>query len=118
MILFINTTEKSFIKVALKDGGEVLILEKIAVDRTQAEKLLPAVENILKKKKLKLKDIEKIEVENGGGSFTSLRIGVATANALGFALGVPVVGIDGSTKKVSGLNVVEPRYDREPDIKK
>jgi tRNA threonylcarbamoyladenosine biosynthesis protein TsaB len=129
MILYINTTENSFIEVALKNGDEVLILEKIAVDRTQAEKLLPAVESILKKKKLKLKNIKGIEVENRGGSFTSLRIGVATANALGFALGVPVVGADSSERQTlppppappragGGIfNVVEPKYSGEPDIR-
>ncbi|MFA5247804.1 MAG: tRNA (adenosine(37)-N6)-threonylcarbamoyltransferase complex dimerization subunit type 1 TsaB [Patescibacteria group bacterium] len=117
MILSINTTNNSFIEISLKKAGEVLVVEKIAVDRTQAEKLLPAIEKILKKQKIKLKDLEKIEVENRGGSFTSLRIGVATANALGFSLGIPVVGADGESKEIDGISIVEPEYSGEPDIK-
>ncbi|MFH1536127.1 MAG: hypothetical protein ABIC96_03620 [Patescibacteria group bacterium] len=33
-----------------------------------------------------------IEVETGPGSFTGLRVGVSVANALGFALNIPVNG--------------------------
>ncbi|MBI2019279.1 hypothetical protein HYS95_01250 [Candidatus Daviesbacteria bacterium] len=38
------------------------------------------------------RDLEGIEVETGPGSFTGLRVGVSVANALGFALGIPVNG--------------------------
>ncbi len=117
MTLYINTTLKEYMEIGLKKNGEILVVKKMPVDRTQAEKLLPAVENILKKQKLKLKDLKKIEVENRGGSFTSLRIGVVTANALGYSLGIPVIGTDGTNKNVDGLNVVEPKYSGEPDVK-
>ncbi len=117
MILYINTTPKEYMEIGLKEDDKILVMEKIPVERTQAEKLLPAVENILKKQKLKLKDLKKIEVENRGGSFTSLRIGVVTANALGYSLGIPVSGTDGFNKKVDGLSVVKPKYSGEPDIK-
>ena len=52
----------------------------------------------------------------GQGSFTSLRLGLATANALAYALNIPVEDQDGQVLKVSGLQIVEPRYDREPKI--
>jgi tRNA threonylcarbamoyladenosine biosynthesis protein TsaB len=116
MILSIDTTNSQEMEICLKQGKDVLLSQKVAVERTQAEKLLPAIEKILQKKKMKIKDLESIEVNNSGGSFTSLRIGVATANALGFALGIPVVGTAGSAKKVGEISIVEPAYDREPDI--
>ena len=114
MIIFINTLDKKEMEIRLSQGGKTLASQKIPAERAQAEKLLLAVSAILKKAKLKLKDIEAIEVENSGGSFTSLRIGVATANALGFALGVPVKGMVGGIKNVAGIDIVEPVYDREP----
>ena len=42
----------------------------------------------------KIKDISEIEVNTGPGSFTGLRVGVSIANALGWALGIPVNGKD------------------------
>ncbi|HTW96268.1 MAG TPA: tRNA (adenosine(37)-N6)-threonylcarbamoyltransferase complex dimerization subunit type 1 TsaB [Candidatus Methylomirabilis sp.] len=116
MILAIDTTDNIFIKILLKKDSGILAQEKIRAERAQGEKLLPAIESLLQKNKFKLKDIEEVEVDNSGGSFTSLRIGVATANALGFALGVPVRGLAGQAKKVAGIDIIEPVYDREPDI--
>ncbi|MFH0973018.1 MAG: hypothetical protein V1768_03475 [Patescibacteria group bacterium] len=87
----------------------------------QAEKLLPAIDKLLKKNKIKLSDIKKIQVENQGGSFTALRIGVVTANALGYALGIPVEGTQKlenrqqitdsrNQKSKNNFSVVEPIY--------
>jgi tRNA A37 threonylcarbamoyladenosine modification protein TsaB len=118
MNLYLNTLDNKQIEVRLREGGRILLSQKVAAERAQGEKLLPAVEEILKRARLGLKDIEIIEVENHGGSFTSSRIGVAAANALGFALGVPVRGTASQSKRVAGTDIVEPVYDREPDIGK
>ena len=63
--------------------------------------------------------MKKIKVENYGGSFTSLRIGVITANALAYALKIPVEAnskINHKNKKFGLYSIVEPVYDREPNI--
>lgn len=117
MILYINTTKNNFIELALKEEGNEIGRKEIKSDFDQAKKLLPGIEDILKKNKKDLKDIRGIEVENKGGSFTSLRIGVVTANALGFALGVSVKAGAG-VKKGKDFDIVEPVYDREPNIGK
>lgn len=52
--------------------------------------LLPFIYEIIDKKKKKITDLTKIEVNTGPGSFTGLRIGVAVASAIGWALGVKV----------------------------
>lgn len=49
------------------------------------------------------KTLEAIGVVSGPGSFTALRVGVATAQGLGLALGVPVVSIGTLEALVSGL---------------
>ncbi len=49
-------------------------------------------------------------------SFTSLRIGIAAANALAFAWGIKVEDEQGRFKKSNGLQIVEPIYDREANI--
>lgn len=119
MILHIDTTKDHKIEVIFKDDGKQIIRKNISAKYAQAEKLLPLIDKILKEKKFNLKDIEKIEVENRGGGFTALRIGVLTANALGYALGVRVVS--NAECRMSNLgnkkfSIVMPIYDREPNI--
>lgn len=116
MILYIDTTLKSrIILKLLEDGLEVAHMEEEA-PYMQAEKLLPALEKILKKNKFKLQDIKKIEVNNDGGTFTSLRIGVTTANALAFALKIPIKGTSGKPLKKGNLSIIKPKYNAEPKI--
>jgi hypothetical protein len=76
-------------------------------ERASGEKLLLAIDEIIKEAKIKLTDLKKIEVENKGGSFTSLRVGVTVANALGFALGILVEGKDLGSYKVIKLKVTK-----------
>lgn len=120
MVLHIDTTEKGFIEILVMDKKKTVAGKRISVSMKEAEKLLPMVENLLKKAKINLKKIKKIQVANQGGTFTSLRIGVITANALGYALGVPVKGQKNKkTRKQENkkkIYIVEPIYDREPNI--
>ncbi|MDO9399664.1 MAG: tRNA (adenosine(37)-N6)-threonylcarbamoyltransferase complex dimerization subunit type 1 TsaB [bacterium] len=121
MILYIDTTKNDQVTIVVKDGNREVATKVFSAPHQQAERLLPEIDKLLKIKKIKLQDLKKIEIENSGGSFTSLRIGVATANALGYALGIPVVGFGGETKIVKNkdnqeFSVVEPIYDREPNI--
>lgn len=121
MTLYINTTQNNLIEIAVKDKNKLVAYKKFKSRRTQAEKLLPAIEKLLKANKLKLGNLHGIEVENRGGSFTSLRIGVVTANALAYALDIAVTGQGKIEVAKSGkrtFNVVEPIYDREPEITK
>lgn len=118
MTLYINTTQNNSIEISLKDKNKLVAAKKFKSNRTQAEKLLPAIEKLLKANKFKLSDLESVEVENRGGSFTSLRIGVVTANALAYALGIAVLGSRKSKVKSQKFSVVEPLYDREPEITK
>ncbi|MBU4216811.1 hypothetical protein L6270_03215 [Candidatus Parcubacteria bacterium] len=117
MHLIINTAENNKISLSLKDGE--IFIDKMAVESkfTQAEKLLPLIDELLLKNHKKLSGINKISVANRGEGFTSLRIGVVTANALGYALGVPVFSIsDEKTETNNEFDVIKPAYSREPNI--
>ena len=57
------------------------------------ERLLPLARELLERAGLPWAAIERIAVGVGPGTFTGLRIGVATARALGQSLGVPVAGV-------------------------
>lgn len=75
--------------VAVLARGEVFE-EPVPQDRRASEELLPAIERCLARADLRLPDCDRIAVCSGPGSFTGLRIGLATAWALGRAAGVPV----------------------------
>jgi len=104
MILSLDTTETKNIFVELRslDGKTIAKLSENQQQGSQA--LLPMIMKILKKNKFTLKNISKIEVNPGPGSFTGTRVGVSVANALSFALQVPVNGKKGK--------IVLPIYDK------
>lgn len=125
MELYINTIKNNCqeIEIKLVDNKKVKAQKLIKAHRQQAEKLLPGVEKLLKEKNLEIKKIKRIKVVNRGGSFTALRIGVITANALGFTSGVLVEGMTGdqmklkkTLKKDRKFAIVKPIYDKEPNI--
>jgi len=119
MTLYINTVSHDEIIIALKQGAKLIAQKKIAAYRAQAEKLLPGIDKLLKARKIKLSALWKIVVANQGGSFTSLRIGVITANALAYALKIPVVAEPKTAKKnkkFGAYSIVEPIYASEPNI--
>ncbi len=97
MILYINTKDQKQIVVSLKKDGKV-VKELSEQNEYGSQVLLPLISKLLDREKMSFKDLKEkekeieIEVETGPGSFTGLRVGVSVANALGFALNIPVNG--------------------------
>lgn len=87
----IDTADNKKITVGLNiDAKEYIKTEKITSNKTQI--ILPMINKILKKHSLKPKDLSEIRINTGPGSFTGLRVGLAIANALSFALKIPING--------------------------
>ncbi len=99
MRLFIDTTDSQKTIVGLGEKQQ-----EFKTKKHKSQRLLELIDQILKKQKKTLEDITEIKVNLGPGSFTGLRVGIAVANALGWALKVPING-----KKVGQL--VEPKYE-------
>ena len=78
-----------FPAVALFSGGRVFV-ERLPRDRRASEDLLPAVRRVLAAANIDLAACARIAVCAGPGSFTGLRVGLATAWGLGRSLGIPV----------------------------
>lgn len=89
MILHINTSDRKKIEVALKEEGKIIAF-KFAENDFGSQVLLNLITEILKENDLEFKDLKGIEVEKGPGSYTGLKVGASVANALGFALKIPV----------------------------
>jgi len=121
MDLVIDTGNKKYIYIALKQGNKVLAEKKQTAERKQSELLLASIDKLLKNNNFKISDIDVIYVNPAGDSFSALRIGVVTANALGFALKIPVKVLNSSEIGClynKNFNIVEPKYNKEPNITK
>jgi tRNA threonylcarbamoyladenosine biosynthesis protein TsaB len=78
---------------ALVRGEQVLCEITLPGKRTFSEKLLPAIDDLLKNAGKCMDDLDLIAVTRGPGSFTGLRIGLATVKGLAYTKGIPVVGV-------------------------
>lgn len=90
--LFIDTSNSSKTDVTLTTDGVKKEYSEVTNLNTKSQNVLSLIEKSLQGEGLKLKDITEIKVHPGPGSFTGTRVGVSVANALGWALGVPVNG--------------------------
>ncbi|HXW35661.1 MAG TPA: tRNA (adenosine(37)-N6)-threonylcarbamoyltransferase complex dimerization subunit type 1 TsaB [Acidimicrobiales bacterium] len=91
MLLLAIETATEAAGVALADDTGPIVEISTAVGRRHAETLVPAVESACRFANVALSEVSAVAVDIGPGLFTGLRVGVGTAKALGFALGVPVV---------------------------
>ena len=79
--------------VALIDGDELLEHRVRKVVFNHGSSLLETIDQILEERTVELADIDLFCVGLGPGSFTGLRVGLATAKALSRAVDSPIVGV-------------------------
>ena len=78
MNLLAIETSSPVLSVAIKKSGAKLRHATVQGYMKHAENLLPVIDRLLKKEKLKIGDIDAFLISRGPGSFTGLRIGFAT----------------------------------------
>ncbi|MDN6431130.1 tRNA (adenosine(37)-N6)-threonylcarbamoyltransferase complex dimerization subunit type 1 TsaB [Corynebacterium flavescens] len=92
-VLAIDTATTDLV-TGLVDPASGLIAERILKDtRAHNEMLIPTITELLEAAGMAFADIDAVVVGCGPGPFTGLRVGMATASAVGDALGVPVHGV-------------------------
>ena len=76
-------------------GGVEGVLASMQVTRSRrhAETLVPAIRFTCEVAQISLAEVRVIAVDIGPGLFTGLRVGMATANGLAQALGLPMIGL-------------------------
>ena len=91
-ILSIDTSSNLCAVAVLEDT--ILIKENILDDtKNHSEKIMPVIAQTLKEANLKLNDIDLIVCDKGPGSFTGIRIGVATVMSFVDSLNLNAIGI-------------------------
>lgn len=124
MILTIRT-DKPEAEIGLYDSDKKLSYETWQAHRELAETIHKKIDELLNKSSNSLGDLEGIVVFKGPGSFTGLRIGLSVANALAYALEVPIVACDGDDWIADGLQKLQagendkialPEYGSPPHV--
>ena len=90
--------------VALTDEQALLAEYTLNRGNTHSESLLPMVESVLTKAGVTVADIDLFAVSAGPGSFTGVRIGVATIKGLAFGQEKPCVGVSTLEALAQNLN--------------
>lgn len=92
MILGIETSVEN-VGVALGDHNGIRASAAISSDRKHAESLTPMIQFVLHQAECAMSDVSAIAVDIGPGLFTGMRVGIATAQSLAWALDVPVIPV-------------------------
>lgn len=95
MILFIDTHD-DLITIALKNDNELYIKTQIS-EYAHSVYTMPLIEELFKVNNLDIKDLKKIIVVNGPGSFTGIRIGLSIAKTMAYALKISINTISSLT---------------------
>jgi len=93
MILLALDTSSIVATVALMEDDKLIGEYTINHKRTHSQKLMPMIAELLESCETDMEHVHYVAVAEGPGSFTGLRIGVATAKGLAHAMNIPVVGI-------------------------
>ncbi|PUA81741.1 tRNA (adenosine(37)-N6)-threonylcarbamoyltransferase complex dimerization subunit type 1 TsaB [Nocardioides currus] len=86
-------TATPLVSVALHDGADVVAERFSELPMKHGEQLAPLIEAVLTDTGLVRQDLTAVAVGVGPGPFTGMRVGIVTAQALGFGLEIPVYGV-------------------------
>jgi len=94
MILVIDTSG-SVCAAGIYDAGASVLVASISetLGKGHAERLIPMVDEVLTQAGMTLREMTRIAVTVGPGSFTGIRVGVAAARGFALSLGIPAVGV-------------------------
>ena len=106
-ILAIDTSSKNC-SIALLEDTNLIAQKHIDDEKTHSQKLMPLIDEVLKKCKLTLNDLDLLSCSIGPGSFTGVRIGVSTVKAFADVTNIPISPV--SSLEGLAYNVLNSHY--------
>ena len=91
-ILHMDTAQETAFTCLSKDGECIDVLFN-QVQKDHASFLHPAIAQLLKQNQLDFSDLDAIAVTKGPGSYTGIRVGMAAAKGIAFAINKPFIAI-------------------------
>lgn len=88
-ILFIDTSS-FFVNIAITNGDRILIKIQKEIKSDMSSIILPIIRDSFNSVDFELKDLDKIFVVNGPGSFTGIRVGVSIAKTIAWGFNIPI----------------------------
>lgn len=92
MILYIDTSS-SYLYTGILENGKIVFEIKKEYDHELSRTALPEIVSMFENNAIEPKEINKIIVVNGPGSFTGIRIGITIAKVYAWSLKVPITTI-------------------------
>ncbi len=95
--------------VCLSFNEECVALKISPTQKESASWIQPAIKTLLAEQKVSLNKIAAVSLSNGPGSYTGLRVGMATAKGLCYALNIPLITIN--TLKMMAVSAIHEEAD-------
>lgn len=93
MNLYIDTSS-SYLYTAIVNDNELICEIKKEFGQELSKEALPHIASMFEQNKIKPKDIKKIIIVNGPGSFTGIRIGLTIAKVYAWSLNIPIITVN------------------------
>jgi len=110
LLLHIDTAVENA-SVCISKNGELIGIAENKNQKDHATWIQPAIQSLMKEAVYNLKELNAVAVSNGPGSYTGLRVGLATAKGLCYALNIPLLTL--STLEIMTRAAIE----NTPDFK-
>ena len=95
----------------LDQRGVAIACRTCSLESPSSGALLQAIGTLLRSRRIPITALRGIDVTPGPGKFSRVRLGVVTANALAWALGVPL------SVRGKRVRIARPEYGAEPHIR-
>ena len=110
MILLIDTALSSA-HVSLASEGQLVATQTSTNQKEHASFIQPAIAALLKETDTTWEAIKAVAVSNGPGSYTGLRVGLATAKGICFARNIPLICLS-TLRILAGAWLAENKHDK------
>ena len=112
-ILSIDTSSNVCCVAALEDT-DIIIEKHLSDNRTHSQKLMPMVDELLKSCNLSLQNFDLFACCTGPGSFTGVRIGVATVKAFYDVTNIPICSV--SSLESLAYNTLDSNFSNKSNF--